>query len=52
MPEIEKFLSGITRSLAYTDHIIQFGLKNEHIDIYLYEEQSEDHYSELDLITK
>ena len=25
-PGTEKFLSGNTRSLAYTDHIIQFGL--------------------------
>ena len=25
----EKFLGGSTRSLAYTDHIIQFGLNNE-----------------------
>ena len=28
-PGIEKFLSGNTRSSAYTDHIIQFGLNNE-----------------------
>ena len=37
---IEKFLSGSTRSLAYTDHIIQFGLNNvtpshEHSTMYI-----------------
>ena len=26
LPGTEKFLSGSTRSLAYTDYIIQFGL--------------------------
>ena len=26
LPRTEKFLNGSTRSLAYTDHIIQFGL--------------------------
>ena len=26
LPGTEKFLGGSTRSLAYTDHIIQFGL--------------------------
>ena len=25
-PRTEKFLSGSTKSLAYTDHIIEFGL--------------------------
>ena len=28
LPGTEKFLSGSTRSLAYTGHIIQFGLNN------------------------
>ena len=28
LPRTKKFLGGITRSLAYTDHIIQFGLNN------------------------
>ena len=26
LPGTERFLSGSTRSLAYTDHVIQFGL--------------------------
>ena len=30
LPGTEKFLGGSTRSLAYTDHIIQFGL-NSHL---------------------